>query len=367
MGREKIDLIKKFTHMGFDLLLSDVDTVWLRDPVPYIIKYPDADVLTSSDHLADTTQDGGLEDSRAAGSAANIGIMFFRSSTKTLAYEWVDRLQKDDKLWDQNAFNDLMRAGSYNKQPLQSRVFYGWNGAVRFGILPVHLFCSGHTFFVQRMPARFNTQPYVVHATFQYAGTEVLARAPEAPPRPPFSSRCFFCRPWLVVVRMGGGCGDRDANRLALVAARSHSCSALSHLPPPSPAPQGKRHRFREAKIFFDPPEYYDPPNGLLWCARGATPIFLSCRTPPASPDPPFSAALSLLSPAPPPPSIRATNRPIFSRVLAGTTPSYQRSWWRAACRWRGISRPRRASGPARRRGRPASGLASRSSSPCPS
>lgn len=39
------------------------------------------------------------------------------------------------------------------------------------GILPVATFCSGHTFFVQRMADVLGLQPYVVHATFQFSGT----------------------------------------------------------------------------------------------------------------------------------------------------------------------------------------------------
>lgn len=39
------------------------------------------------------------------------------------------------------------------------------------GILPVSMFCSGHTYFVQNMPEKLGLDPYVVHATFQYSGT----------------------------------------------------------------------------------------------------------------------------------------------------------------------------------------------------
>ena len=35
-GREKINLIHSFTQLGFDVLISDVDTVWLRNPIPYV-------------------------------------------------------------------------------------------------------------------------------------------------------------------------------------------------------------------------------------------------------------------------------------------------------------------------------------------
>ena len=35
-GREKINLIHSFTELGFNVLISDVDTVWLRNPIPYM-------------------------------------------------------------------------------------------------------------------------------------------------------------------------------------------------------------------------------------------------------------------------------------------------------------------------------------------
>jgi hypothetical protein len=50
--------------------------------------------------------------------------------------------------------------------------FLADNGKLKMGILPVSLFCSGHTYFTQDMPARFNVTPYAVHATFQFSGTD---------------------------------------------------------------------------------------------------------------------------------------------------------------------------------------------------
>lgn len=47
----------------------------------------------------------------------------------------------------------------------------GYDGKLKIGILPVSTFCSGHTFFVQRMPEVMDLKPYVVHATFQFSGT----------------------------------------------------------------------------------------------------------------------------------------------------------------------------------------------------
>ena len=44
-----------FTEMGFDVVLSDVDTVWLQDPLPYLARYPEADILVSSDSLVSSS------------------------------------------------------------------------------------------------------------------------------------------------------------------------------------------------------------------------------------------------------------------------------------------------------------------------
>ncbi|KAA6425748.1 MAG: glycosyltransferase family 77 [Trebouxia sp. A1-2] len=170
MGREKIGLVLTFTNMGFDVVVSDVDTVWLQDPLPYLANYPEADVLVSSDSLHATTTDGALEMYPGAG-VANIGIMLFRSSAMMFAQEWNEALLANDDYWDQNAFNDLMNRGAKFDEQRSDRLFMGFDGKLRMGILPVSTFCSGHTFFVQRMADVMGLQPYVVHATFQFSGT----------------------------------------------------------------------------------------------------------------------------------------------------------------------------------------------------
>eukprot|EP00899_Mesostigma_viride_P008790 jgi/Mesvir1/17912/Mv12976-RA.2 len=198
MGRQKIDLIGLFTNMGFHTLISDVDTVWLRDPLPYMRQYPDVDVLTSSDNLHNTVDDYSLEKYPAGlGPALNIGIMFFRSTdiSRKLAKEWSDILQRDDKVWDQNAFNDLIKRGHSRIEGRHDGVFRGYDHKALAGVLPVSTFCSGHTAFVQKMPWKYGLEPYVIHATFQFSGTE------------------------------------------------------------------GKRHRFREFEYWIDEPAYYDPPG----------------------------------------------------------------------------------------------------------
>ena len=174
MGREKISLLQVFTRWNLDVLISDVDTVWLKDPLPYVAQYPKADILISSDHLSDTTGgDGGLEHYPQAGSAANIGVMLFRPASARFVDQWMEALDNDPAYWDQNAFNDLFKIGVLDEgfTSDKDRLFKVYNGTLRMGILPVSMFCSGHTYFVQDMPSRLGVDPYVIHATFQYSGT----------------------------------------------------------------------------------------------------------------------------------------------------------------------------------------------------
>lgn len=55
-----------------------MDVIWVRNPIPFFQKYPDVDVLTSSDHLRETVKDERLEKWPDAGSAFNIGAQLPR-------------------------------------------------------------------------------------------------------------------------------------------------------------------------------------------------------------------------------------------------------------------------------------------------
>ncbi|KAG2443875.1 hypothetical protein HXX76_002216 [Chlamydomonas incerta] len=201
MGRQKITLAQLFLGLGLDLLLVDVDAVLLGDVMDYMNRYPQADVLVTSDQLASTIPagDDGLEDPDKAQSPMNIGFMFFRHSDRTVKFvdSWLAAINADPKYWDQNAFNDLARMGwaeegkGIKRHPDQARVFLGANGTLAVGVLPVASFSGGHTFYVQRLYEVQRVKPYAVHCTFQYG------------------------------------------------------------------ANAGKRNRLREARLFADPPSYY--------------------------------------------------------------------------------------------------------------
>ncbi|KAL6599545.1 hypothetical protein ACP70R_045682 [Stipagrostis hirtigluma subsp. patula] len=200
MGREKVLLINALLPFGYELLMCDTDMVWLKNPLPYLARYPDADLLTSSDQVVPTVTDDSLENWREVTGPFNIGIFHWRptESAKRLAEDWKDLVLSDDLMWDQNAFNDLTH--KVFGQPVEGEddLVYSYDGKLKLGVLPASIFCNGHTYFVQGMHQQLHLEPYAVHTTFQYAGTE------------------------------------------------------------------GKRHRLREAMLFIDQASYYDSPGGFL-------------------------------------------------------------------------------------------------------
>ncbi|KAL6556476.1 hypothetical protein OROGR_005764 [Orobanche gracilis] len=81
-------------------------------------------------------------------------------------------LLADDTIWDQNGFNDIVRKQLGPSVDEDSGLVYAYDGNLKLGLLPASIFCSGHTYFVQAMYQQLRLEPYAVHTTFQYAGTE---------------------------------------------------------------------------------------------------------------------------------------------------------------------------------------------------
>ena len=133
----------------------------------------------------------------------------------------------------------------------------GYDGRYKFGILPVSTFCSGHTFFTQRMHQKLKLQPYVVHATFQFSGT----------PGKRHRMREFM----LWHVSMLSSPQEHIACQQPLTAIHIKSYTCISERTPLSGMLQmACRIRKRTAQyashscLLQDPPEYYDRPGGYL-------------------------------------------------------------------------------------------------------
>jgi hypothetical protein len=46
--RVKISLIKQFLLLDVVVLISDIDTAWIQNPIPYFKRFPEAHILTST-------------------------------------------------------------------------------------------------------------------------------------------------------------------------------------------------------------------------------------------------------------------------------------------------------------------------------
>lgn len=169
MGAAKVKLIYDFTAMGLNVVVSDIDALWLRNPIPFFAKFPHVDVLISSDHVRPTVITEELEQFTAVYSSLNIGIILIRPSGIHFTQAWLDDVLRRN-VWDQQSFNELARK---DLKPVQGSTSLAriHNDTLTLGVLPVAYFCNGHTYFIQRAPERLHIEPYAVHATFQYSGT----------------------------------------------------------------------------------------------------------------------------------------------------------------------------------------------------
>ena len=110
LGPHKIELIYKSIRWGFEVIITDIDALVLREPFAYMARWPDAAFLTTSDHLGNTTDDDGLETHRGIHSAFNIGYMLFRKAALPLVEEWRAVIRSDpSNKWDQGEFNRIAR------------------------------------------------------------------------------------------------------------------------------------------------------------------------------------------------------------------------------------------------------------------
>ena len=202
LGPHKIELIYKSLQWGFEVVITDIDALVLREPFAYMARWPDAAFLTTSDHLGNTTNDDGLENHGGIHTAFNIGYMFFRKSALPLVEEWRRVIREQPRSrWDQGEFNRIARVGwkpSRTDGLSDPRLFWSYQSKLIGGVLNLALFAGGHNHFVSQFAPRRGWRPYSVHTTYQYA------------------------------------------------------------------AAAGKRHRLREGMVWIDPPAYYDPPGGLL-------------------------------------------------------------------------------------------------------
>jgi hypothetical protein len=193
IGALKAAFLLYLLERGHEVLVSDVDTVWLRDPRSFFKTErvaTEADLAVSTDCLSHTHE-------RLSNGCwhmqFNTGVLFLRPTRTTRKFvgEWRDALLETEHAFehDQDIFNRLLRVERDGSKP-QFRVppVISSTGSVpnaldgsepaptrvaarevTVGALPLSLFCGGQTFFVQRLHETLGVKPLVVHTTYQFS------------------------------------------------------------------------------------------------------------------------------------------------------------------------------------------------------
>ena len=202
--------VQSLVEAGHDLIFSDVDVAWLKDPGPYLASEPAADVFISVDCLSPSYDAGrqpklrhwgnhhsahlwqgwwprcGHLEGDGYGVAFNAGILVFRANPRTVAFlqMLVDDMYKMSAaadghteamlhdMTDQESFIKLLTAGAMPIRilPGSRRAFKAANGVVNAATLPVAEFANGHVYFVQRIHQATGVSPIAVHATYNPGG-----------------------------------------------------------------------------------------------------------------------------------------------------------------------------------------------------
>lgn len=192
--------VARLVLLGYDVLHSDTDVVWLRDPTPYLMctaaahagefsdasRFPcaqlqTADVAVSSDNMGPGRAAKGGAAYHASGTF-NSGILLFRTTARGRAFvaAWhrnvaspAARSRFYRLTSDQQVFNGMVRkertwpgVGGQRDSWLMDTIHPDWQGNLTLGALPLPLFANGHGYFVQSAHRALDVSPFAAHATY---------------------------------------------------------------------------------------------------------------------------------------------------------------------------------------------------------
>ncbi|PNW83849.1 hypothetical protein CHLRE_04g217949v5 [Chlamydomonas reinhardtii] len=224
----KVVVVSRIVHWGFNVIHSDVDVVWFRDPLPYFLgpAVNNVDMAVSSDLISTGNPKGdeGLEVGMHQHTNFNTGVYFVRATPggKSLMAGWSSMRSTNFHDNDQVGIYKFIRgrparsdgrvlvlgvlageaeaAGRYAADPeafTRKTVSdpLPVSTEMRLGGLGVHMLLNGYSYFIPKLQQQMNVSSLGVHMT------------------------------WVPLSK------------------------------------EGKFHRFRDGMLYDDPPEYYDAPE----------------------------------------------------------------------------------------------------------
>jgi len=161
MARYKFESVVQMLQAGYGVFVSDTDVNFIQNPLLDLLRYPEPDILVSSDAL------NRMPASDLVHSVMNIGIMEFRP--RPIVSEFVRNFYETmvndpgfgKTLWDQDLFNKMA------KQKLAE-------GQLKVQVLDPVQYCNGQVMYSQNLPRRLNLTGIALHQTFQARLTRVM-------------------------------------------------------------------------------------------------------------------------------------------------------------------------------------------------
>ncbi|EFN52091.1 hypothetical protein CHLNCDRAFT_59017 [Chlorella variabilis] len=145
----KVFVLDAIVDWGFNVVVSDVDVVWFKDPLP----------------LFDIHQDAGKRIRATCCSArmarAAIMILAIADWRRAAAHITTSTLECAYK---------LMRTPIVQPHPTAERLKGAFNNSVWMGIIPPSIASNAHSYFLQRLHKVKQVEPYMVHMTWTYNG-----------------------------------------------------------------------------------------------------------------------------------------------------------------------------------------------------
>eukprot|EP00775_Hariotina_reticulata_P006248 gene6248-6484_t len=173
----KVPAAQELLLLGYNVIMSDIDVMWLKDPLPYFnIQAAQADFVISLDaHYTDKPAgDDGLEPGSLLGRLMNTGVYFARARIQVLDlyHRWLAHRAVGNH--DQLAFKMMITAVN-TVEPLEDsngtvskRLGKVLGEKVVLGHLPLSSFLHSYSFSVMQLHKLMNTTPYEVHMVFGY-------------------------------------------------------------------------------------------------------------------------------------------------------------------------------------------------------
>ena len=182
----RIESLLAILELGIGCTLVDSDAMFAQNPTPVLLRYPQADILATTDSAYPTEygRTHELEDPTMLTYDFNIGFCYFKPGpyVKRFVQSWSQTYFANQYLWDQRLFGDMLRSvtnpysypgkwkpqnGSWAVEGLEYGLHPLYGGKVVTGMLSSLLFRNG---FVMHgsLPERLDPagrEPYLLHPT----------------------------------------------------------------------------------------------------------------------------------------------------------------------------------------------------------